>query len=78
MKYDPQKALDLAANHEWDEAHHYVQSFSDDHACLVHAYLHRVEGDLSNANYWYQRANSSMPDNSLDEELQRLNSLVDY
>jgi hypothetical protein len=25
-------------------------------AAWVHAYLHRVEGDLDNAGYWYRQA----------------------
>ncbi len=46
-------------------------------ACLIHGYLHRVEGDLGNAQYWYRRANKFMPDNSLEEEWNRLYSLVE-
>jgi hypothetical protein len=43
---------------------------------LIHAYLHRVEGDLSNAAYWYRQAGETMPDNELDEELARLTGLA--
>ena len=34
----------------------------------LHAYLHRKEGDLSNAGYWYRRAGRRMPDTTLDAE----------
>ena len=34
--------------------------------------MHRVEGDLSNAAYWYRRGNANLPDNTLDEEWERL------
>ena len=70
------KVLDFAKEGEWDKAHQLVQPYSDEVSCLIHAYLHRVEGDLSNAQYWYTRAESNMPDNSLKEELDRLYLLV--
>lgn len=40
------------------------------------AYLHREEGDLGNAGYWYRRAGIDMPDNTLQEELERLYRLA--
>ncbi|MCK6448136.1 MAG: hypothetical protein L6Q99_17250 [Planctomycetes bacterium] len=41
----------------WHLAHETVQAHEDDADCaLVHAYLHRKEGDLANARYWYRRA----------------------
>jgi hypothetical protein len=70
------KALDLSKAGKWDEAHRLVQRHSDRMSCLIHAYLHRLEGDLSNASYWYRRAEESMPDYSLDEELSRLYQAV--
>ncbi len=76
MKCDHIKALDLASAGNWDESHQLVQQFSDELSCLIHAYLHRVEGDLSNANYWYNRSGTTAPDNSLDEELERLYRLA--
>lgn len=77
MACDYRKVLNYAKEGEWDAAHQLIQSHSDKVSCLIHAYLHRVEGDLSNANYWYARADSIMPDNTLDEELKRLYQLVD-
>jgi len=76
MACDYIKVLNLAEEGAWDKAHQLVQPYSDEWSCLIHAYLHRVEGDLSNAKYWYNRAGTRMPDNTLEEELKRLNLLV--
>ena len=76
MTMDHIKALDLARGGDWDTAHHMVQSSSDALSCLIHAWLHRVEGDLWNARYWYNRASEEMPNNSDDEELERLYALA--
>ncbi len=72
MECDHIKVLDLAREGSWDESHKLVQQYSDKLSCLIHAYLHRVEGEISNANYWYRRAGVDMPDNSLEDELHRL------
>ncbi len=53
----------------WSAAHKLVQSCEGELACdWVHAYLHRKEGDLSNAGYWYRRANQKMDDQPLAGE----------
>ncbi len=49
-------ALWHEAKGDWDEAHRLAQAQDDADGAWVHAYLHRVEGDLSNADYWYRRA----------------------
>lgn len=67
----------LAKEGQWDAAHAIVQSATDRLACLIHAYLHRVEGDFNNARYWYQRAGEDMSDDSLRDEWLHLYSLVD-
>ena len=41
---------------DWEEAHSIAQEVHDSEGYWVHAYLHRVEGDLGNAEYWYARA----------------------
>jgi hypothetical protein len=41
---------------EWDRAHAIVQDDQGRDAAWVHAHLHRIEGDLGNAAYWYRRA----------------------
>ena len=76
MAGDYRKALDLARDDQWDAAHEIVQQYEDRLACLIHGYLHRVEGDLSNAGYWYRRAGEPMPDNTVDEEWERLAGLA--
>jgi hypothetical protein len=62
------RALDSDKDGDWDEAHRIVQKLEYPLAYLVHAHLHREEGDLSNASYWYNRANRPMPDVPLAEE----------
>jgi len=76
MSTEHLKALDLARDGHWDEAHELVQSRSDELACLIHAYLHREEGDPGNARYWYGRAGHAVPDNTLEEELEGLYRLA--
>lgn len=72
MECDHLKALDLAREGSWDASHQLVQQYSDKLSCLIHAYLHRVEDNISNAKYWYRRAGVDMPNNTLEEELKRL------
>lgn len=76
MSNDPMRALKLARDGHWDDAHRLVQSSSDRLSCLVHGYLHRVEGDLGNAAYWYARAGERLPGNALAEEWRRLAELA--
>jgi hypothetical protein len=57
LKDDLLKAVELALADEWDAAHNLVQQYEDDAtAAWIHAVLHKVEGDLGNARYWYRRA----------------------
>lgn len=76
MTSDKLKTLNYIDEGEWDKAHQLIQSYSDKISCLIHAHLHRIEGDLSNANYWYGRAGSVAPDNTLEEDLKLLFQLV--
>ncbi len=66
------QALWYDANGDWNKAHSLVDSLQGSTAAAVHAYLHRVEGDNWNANYWYKKANKKMPDVSLQEEWKAL------
>jgi hypothetical protein len=51
------RAIDLALADRWDEAHDLAQRHEDDATGQwIHAVLHKIEGDASNARYWYQRA----------------------
>ena len=74
MACDHKKVLELVKAGEWEESHALVQVHGDELSCQIHGYLHRVEGDLSNARYWYSRGNSTLPSNSLDEEFKRLSA----
>jgi hypothetical protein len=66
-------ALWYDANKQWDAAHDIAQSKEGTQPYdLLHAYLHRCEGDNWNANYWYNRAKSKMPQISLEEEWETL------
>jgi hypothetical protein len=56
------------AKGDWDRAHDCAQRQGDAAGASVHAYLHRKEGDLSNAEYWYSRAGRRPLDGPLDEE----------
>jgi hypothetical protein len=49
-------ALWWAEKGDWDRAHTLIMDESGTDCAWVHAYLHRVEGDLGNAGYWYGRA----------------------
>lgn len=62
------EALWWAAKGDWDKAHKIVMEAEGAKAAWVHAYLHRVEGDLSNAGYWYRTAGKPVQMGALDEE----------
>lgn len=66
------EALELDKAGDWDGAHSIVQQIESSLAAEVHAYLHRVEGDLGNARYWYNRAGIPMFEGNLDEERETL------
>jgi hypothetical protein len=68
----PLAALWWAAKGNWDAAHRIVQDESDADSAWVHAYLHRVEGDLSNAGYWYRQAGQPAAKDSLETEWERI------
>ena len=57
---------------DWDTAHSIAQEILTDHGSAVHAYLHRKEGVLWNADYWYNRAGRTRPSVSLEEEWEGL------
>ncbi len=57
-----------AGREDWDRAHVIVQDNPGRDAAWVHAYLHRVEGDLWNAGYWYRQAGRQECRAPLDEE----------
>ena len=57
---------------DWDTAHSIAQDIPTVQGSAVHAYLHREEGVLWNADYWYSRAGRVRPDVSLGEEWESL------
>jgi hypothetical protein len=61
-------ALWWEARGEWARAHTLAQSVETADGAWVHAYLHRQEGDLGNADYWYRRAGRRRPATALSEE----------
>ena len=63
------QALWWAGKGEWHRAHSCAQQGEGEPACdLVHAHLHRQEGDLANARYWYGRAGREVASSPLPEE----------
>ena len=64
----PLRALWLDGKGDWAAAHGTVDSLETTDAARVHAYLHRKEGDASNANYWYTRADKAPSKAPLQEE----------
>lgn len=65
----PLVALWHAARGEWDAAHGIAQQHEGEPSHdWVHAHLHRAEGDLGNASYWYRRADKPMPKGDLAAE----------
>jgi len=66
------EALWWAAQGDWERAHRLAQAEPGAEGAWVHAHLHREEGDLGNANYWYRRAGRAMSDQPLAEEWQAI------
>lgn len=72
-KWEPELlALWYDAKDDWKSAHDQVDQLSGKNAARVHAYLHRKEGDLWNADYWYSKAGEKRPNLSLEKEWEEL------
>ena len=65
-------ALWYAVKDNWEMAHSIVQDINTDSAYLVHAYLHRVEGDIDNAQFWYNCARKESSSESFKSELNKI------
>ena len=65
---DTLRALWHDARGDWDAAHSVAQDVHSDEGSWVHAYLHRKEGDPSNAAYWYRRAGRPVACGPLEAE----------
>lgn len=66
----PLRALWHQARGNWEKAHELVRDEKTEAAAWVHAFLHRVEGDTSNANYWYAIAGQPQCTTTLSAEWQ--------
>ena len=64
------------AKGHWSAAHAIVQDIDDQTGSWIHAYLHRKEGDLGNAGYWYRRAGKPVAHDTLDDEWTRIVSAL--
>lgn len=65
-------ALWYDAKGNWDKAHQLIQDVEDKNASVIHAYLHRKEGDIANADYWYRHSGKKRKDISLEKEWEEL------
>ena len=81
IKQDPQtissyplalQALWYDYREDWHKSHKTIDYASDRDSAWVHAYLHRKEGDLWNARYWYRRSGKPESKLSLIEERQHI------
>jgi len=66
------QALWYDAKGNWEAAHNLAQEVNTKDGSWVHAYLHRKEGDLGNASYWYHHANQPVCKKSLIEEWEEI------
>ena len=66
------QALWWEAKGDWHLAHQCAQKQADAEGAWAHAYLHRVEGDLGNAGYWYRTAGRAAASDSLEVEWQTI------
>ena len=57
MGSDLRRAVELMEKGDWQGAHAIVQEDEDSRLfCWAHGIVHLMEGDLSNARYWYRKA----------------------
>jgi hypothetical protein len=70
------ESLWFDAKGDWEKAHSLVQDVDTPDAAWIHAYLHRKEGDNSNAGYWYRRAGKPVFTESLEQEWQYIVSAL--
>ena len=59
------------ARGDWARAHALAQEDEGAAGSWVHAYLHRKEGDLANAKYWYARAGKTPPAKTITLDAER-------
>lgn len=71
-------AVERALAGDWQGAHVIVQDHeADAMAAWIHAVVHRMEGDLGNARYWYGRCRRRLrEDVSIDAELREIKAAL--
>lgn len=71
------EAVEKALGGDWQAAHAIVQDHDDAVAAWIHAVVHRMEGDLGNARYWYGRCGRSLREGvSTDAELREIRAAL--
>ena len=68
----PATALWWVCKRNWEKAHNLIDSAPGSDEAWVHAFLHRMEGDQANADYWYRRAGRERPNITIGKELEQL------
>lgn len=68
----PVAALWWISNSNWEKAHDLIDREPGIDVAWVHAFLHRMEGDQANANYWYARSGRQHPGTTIGKELEQL------
>lgn len=73
-----QEAVERALAGDWQAAHRIVQQYeADPSAAWIHAVVHRMEGDLGNARYWYGRCGRALREAvSTQAELREIRSAL--
>ena len=72
------EAVRLLGTGDWEAAHPLVQEDGSRLGCWAHGIVHLLEGDLSNAGYWYRRAGRTPPDPSrAGQEIEELRAAID-
>jgi hypothetical protein len=69
-------ALECLEAGDWNHAHALLQNDLSPEAAWVHAHLHRAEGDLSNARYWYSVARRPECTQVLDDERREVTRML--
>jgi len=71
------KAMTLIKEDDWSGAHDIIEQLETPMASHIHAYLHRIEGDTWNADYWFSRAGRKRPNSTIAEEWDQIMGLID-
>lgn len=73
------RALAHLRRREWEKAHAIVMGMRNKLAFLMHGLVHRIEGDLDNARYWYDRAGVPFSKSkSAASEIREIAAMLEY